>query len=202
MKKLKLTINIATLLIIIAFGAVMVLPAGAGEYELDPAHSQVGFAVKHMVIAKVRGAFESYTGGFSVDNSNQLTSARATVEVSSINTKIEKRDNHLKSEDFFFASKFPKLTFVSKSVKKTPDGTYTLTGDITIRGVTKEIVLKGETFGPVKDPSGNLRMGFSATGSLDRRDFGLTWNKVIETGGLLVANDVKIELDGEGVLKK
>jgi polyisoprenoid-binding protein YceI len=122
--------------------------------------------------------------------------------VKSIDTKIEKRDNHLRSPDFFDAAKYPEMTFKSTSVKHTGAGKFTLLGELTLHGVTKEISLDGELRGPVKDPWGNTRFGIIVSGTIDRRDFGLTWNKMIETGGLVVGETVNIKVEGEGILKK
>jgi len=190
----------AALALAIAFA--FATSAWADEYALDPAHSQIGFAVKHMVITKVRGVFETYDGSFELDKNNTLVSAKADIEVKSINTRIEKRDNHLRSEDFFYAEQHPRMSFVSKTATKLPDGTYAVTGLLTIRGVSKDVTLTGEITGPVKDPWGYQRVGFHATTTVNRKDFGLLWNQTLETGGVLVGDDVEITVEGEGILKK
>lgn len=174
----------------------------AEEYVIDPAHSQIGFAVKHMVITKVRGVFEQYNASFALDKNNALISATAEIEAKSINTRIEKRDNHLRSEDFFFAEKHPQITFVSRKAARSADGSYELIGVLTIRGVSKEVTLRGELSGPVKDPWGYQRVGFQATTTINRKDFGLMWNQTLETGGVLVGDEVEITLEGEGILKQ
>ena len=173
----------------------------AGLYKVDPVHSEIEFSVVHMVIAKVKGAFEEYSATFEVDDKNMLTNVKATIITKSLNTRIAKRDNHLRSEDFFYADKYPTITFRSDKVTRNKDGSYTVSGKITIRGVTKTIALKGGISGPIKDPSGNMRMGFSAEGMINRKDFGLNWNEIIETGGFIVGDEVKILLEGEGILK-
>jgi polyisoprenoid-binding protein YceI len=195
------------LYITMAFVAVLAfslaaLPVYAAEFEVDPVHSQIEFKVTHMVIAKVRGNFETYTASFILDDKNRLVSLMADIEVKSLNTRVEKRDNDLRSENFFYAEKFPRLTFKSTSITPGAGGTYSVKGDITIRGVTKEITLTGGIVGPIIDPWGNTRMGFSAEGMINRKDFGLNWNKIIESGGLLVGDNVSIILEGEGILKK
>ena len=192
----------AIMITFIVFSILSALPAGADLYTLDPAHTTVGFAVKHMVIAKVRGTFDQYTGEFTLDDDSRLVGATAEISVESVNTRIEKRDAHLRSEDFFFAEKYPTMTFRLLSAEKGPDNRYTVTGDLTMRGVTRKVTLEGEILGPIQDPSGNRRAGFNASGMINRKEFGLMWNKVLETGGLVVGNEVELILEGEGILKK
>lgn len=178
------------------------LPAAAGIFSLDPEHTQVGFSVKHMMITNVKGLFGAFKGGFEIDESGALISANIDIEASSIDTKIEKRDNHLRSPDFFDVATFPKITFKSISVKKNGGKGFIATGELTIREVTQKVSLEGEILGPIKDPWGNLRAGFWAKGRINRKDFGLIWNKVLESGGVLVGDKVEILLEGEGILKK
>jgi polyisoprenoid-binding protein YceI len=165
-------------------------------YQLDSAHSSVGFSVKHMMIAKVRGAFEKVTGTLNYDKANpQNASTEATIEAASVNTHEPQRDGHLKSPDFFDVEKFPTLTFKSKSVTSS-GGELKVTGDLTIKGVTKQVTLDVETPSEeLKDPFGNVKIGLSATTKIKRKDFGLTWNAALETGGVLVGDDVTITLD-------
>lgn len=174
----------------------------AAVYDIDPAHTDFGFSVKHMVIANVKGTFQKIEGTLEFDNNNKLTGAHAVITAESIFTKIEKRDNHLRSPDFFEVAKYPTITFKATSITYSGPGKLTITGNITIKDVTKEITLTGETLGPVKDPWGNTRMGINATGTLNRKDFGLLWNKVLETGGLLVGDTVNLIIEGEGILKQ
>ena len=176
--------------------------ASADVYKVDPSHSEIGFSVKHMVITNVRGAFREYSGSFTVDGNNMLQNVNAEVSVNSIDTRIQKRDDHLRSPDFFEVDKFPTIAFVTKAIQSTGQNRYTVEGELTIRDVTKKVSLDGELIGPVNDPWGNQRMGIVLTGEVDRRDFGLTYNKVLETGGLLIGNEVKIHLEGEGILQK
>lgn len=166
-------------------------------YQLDPVHSSVGFIVKHMMIAKVHGTFEKLSGKLVFDK-NDITkaSAEATIEAASINTREPQRDTHLRSPDFFDVEKFPLLTFKSKIVTSSSDGDLKVTGDLTIRGITKQVTLDVE--GPtdeLKDPYGNLKIGLSATTKIKRKDFGLTWNAALEAGGVLVGDDITITLD-------
>lgn len=165
-------------------------------YEIDPAHSSAQFTVRHMMITNVRGGFKSVKGTVVYDAENPgVSGVEATIDVNSIATLDENRDAHLKSADFLDAEKYPTITFKSKKVEA--DGEEAkVTGDLTIHGVTKEVVLKVE--GPTaegKDPWGNLRIGASATTKIKRSDFGLTWNAALETGGIMVGDDLKIELD-------
>jgi polyisoprenoid-binding protein YceI len=166
-------------------------------YQLDHIHSSVGFSVKHMMIAKVHGVFEKVSGKLVYDkNDLSKANAEATIEAASINTRESQRDNHLRSPDFFDVEKFPTLTFKSKTVTGSSDGDLKATGDLTIRGVTKQITL--DVDGPtdeLKDPYGNLKIGLSASTTIKRKDFGLTWNAALEAGGVLVGDEVKITLD-------
>jgi len=178
------------------------LPAIAGVFSIDSDHAQIGFSARHMMIYNVKGTFNQFKAGFELDESNTLISANAEIETSSIDTKIEKRDNHLRSPDFFDVAKFPKMTFQTTAVKKNGGQSFTLTGDLTIRDVTKTITLEGEILGPIKDPWGNIRAGFQANGKVNRLEFGLKWNKVLESGGVLVGDEITLQLEGEGILNK
>lgn len=172
----------------------------ADEYKIDGSHSKAGFAVKHLMVSTVRGDFSKVSGTIVYDEKNPAaTKVNASIDVTAVNTNEPKRDEHLKSPDFFDVAKFPTITFVSKSAKKTADG-IAVTGDLTIHGVTKEVVLNVD--GPtaeVKDPWGNMRRGATATTKINRKDFGLTWNKALETGGVMVSEEVSITVDVEGV---
>lgn len=166
-------------------------------YQLDPVHSSVGFSVRHMMIAKVYGAFEKLAGKLEFDKDHpEKAFAEATIEAASINTREAQRDTHLRSPDFFDVEKFPSLTFKSKTVTASSAGELKVTGDLTIKGITKQVTLDVE--GPsdeLKDPYGNLKIGLSATTKIKRKDFGLTWNAALEAGGVLVGDDVTITLD-------
>ena len=156
-------------------------------WNIDNAHSMVEFSVKHMMIATVRGRFTAFSGTVSVDPDNQLkSSVRGSVQAASIDTHDANRDAHLRSADFFDAEKYPTLDFVSKRIEKVDDETYRVTGDLTIRDTTQEVAFQVTDNGKGKDPWGNTRWGFEATTAINRKDFGLTWNVGLETGGWLV----------------
>ena len=166
-------------------------------WNIDPVHSVVEFKVKHMMISNVKGHFSKVTGQLTLDEANpENSSAEASIEVASIETRDPQRDGHLKSADFFDVEKFPTITFKSSSVKPTGDGSGTVEGDLTIHGVTRKVALdvEGPT-APGKDPWGNTRVAVAATTKISRKDFGLTWNAPLETGGILVGDDVTITLD-------
>ncbi len=163
------------------------------KWIVDPAHSQVNFKVKHLVISTVTGSFDKFEGTVETAN-DDFSDAEVTfsADVASINTNAPDRDAHLKSPDFFDVQNYPKLTFKSTQIKKTGSDKYVLKGDITIRGVTKSIDLDVEFGGIMKDPWGNTKAGFELTGKLMRKEFGLSWNAVTEAGGLVVSDEVKI----------
>jgi len=166
-------------------------------WNLDPVHSVAEFKVKHMMISNVKGQFTQMTGVLTHDE-NDITKSHveANIDATSINTRDAQRDAHLKSADFFDAEQFPALTFRSKAVKRTGDDELAVTGDLTIHGVTREVVFKVEgPTAPGKDPWGNTRIGLSATTKINRKDYGLTWNAALETGGILVGDDISITLD-------
>lgn len=169
-------------------------------YQLDPAHSSAHFSIRHMMITNVRGAFTKVSGKITLDPENPANSkVEADIDVASIDTREPQRDAHLKSPDFFDAEKFPAIAFRSKKIAGGGEE-WKMTGDLTIHGVTRGITLNVE--GPTpehKDPWGGLRIGATATGKLNRKDFGLTWNAALETGGVLVGDEVKLTLDVEGL---
>jgi len=179
------------------------LPAAvpAGTWELDTAHTGVQFKVRHLMVSYVRGNFEKISGKIVYDEQDiSKSSADITIEAASINTRVAKRDNHLRSADFLDAAKHPTITFKSKRVEKAGDGRLKMTGDLTIRGVTREVVLTVEGPTPaIRDPQGKTRVGGSASTKIDRKDFGLTWNKAIESGGVVVGDEVEITIDVEVV---
>lgn len=164
-------------------------------YKIDPAHSEIAFKVKHMMIATVSGNFTQFDATLQTeapDFNNATISFEA--DVNSINTNNEQRDGHLKSEDFFAAEKFPKLTFVSKSFTKEDEEEYKLVGDLTIRDVTKTVELAVEYGGTMTDPYGQIKAGFDISGKINRKEFGLSWGVVTEAGGVVVSDDVKLHL--------
>jgi polyisoprenoid-binding protein YceI len=173
-------------------------PLDPATYDVDGSHSRVGFSVRHMMVSTVRGEFKKFTGTAYIDEKNPSASkVSLEADVASIDTGEPKRDAHLKSPDFFDAAKFPKLTFASTSVSRAGAG-YSVKGDLTIHGVTKPVTLDVEALSPeVKDPWGGLRRGTHARAKIDRKDFGLTWNKALETGGAVVGDEVTLDLDVE-----
>lgn len=167
-------------------------------WQIDVAHSQVEFAVKHMMISTVKGRFASFGGTIAYDAADPAaTSVDVTIDVASIDTRQEQRDNHLRSADFFDAEKWPAIRYVSRRVEQVGDGEYRLIGDLTIRDITREVALDVTSEGSGKNPWGQEVIGFSAKGKIDRTAFGLTWNQALETGGILVGNEIKISIDLE-----
>ena len=172
-------------------------PAATTTWKLDPAHSHAEFKVKHMMISNVKGTFSGLSGTLTEHPTDKtLSSIEASIDVNSINTGDAQRDGHLKSADFFDAAKFPTMTFKSTQVKPNGDGGYNVTGDLTIHGQTRQqtFVVEGPT-PPAKDPWGNTRIGLSATAKINRKDYGLNWNSVLEAGGVLVGDEVSISLE-------
>ena len=170
-------------------------------WKIDPVHSVAEFKVKHMMISNVKGQFTAVTGVATLDEADVAKSrVEASIDAASVNTRDTQRDAHLKSADFFDVEKFPTLSFKSTRVTRTADGELDVTGNLTIHGVTREVVFEvdGPT-PPAKDPWGNTRVGLSATTKISRKDFGLTWNAGLETGGILVGDDVTITVDAEFV---
>jgi polyisoprenoid-binding protein YceI len=171
--------------------------AQSARWAIDASHSSATFGIRHMMVTTVRGQFNVLSGSVEVVGNDPTTAkVSVTIDAASIDTRDAKRDEHLRSADFFDVAKFPTLTFVSKKVERAANGKLAMTGDLTIRGVTREVVLDLE--GPtaeVKDPWGNSRVGLIGTTTIDRKDYGLTWNKALETGGLLVGEDVTITID-------
>ena len=172
-------------------------PAALTTWKIDPAHSAAEFKVKHMMISNVKGSFRALSGVLNLDEADVTgSSVEAFLPVATLSTGDEQRDGHLKSADFFDAEKFPTITFKSNEVKRTGEGEYAVTGDLTLRGVTKPVTFAVEgPSAPGKDPWGNLRIGLSATTRINRKDFGLTWNSALEAGGVLVGDEVGLTLD-------
>jgi len=191
--------KISTLFLALLFAA----PAAfAATYQLDPSHTQIHFTIPHLMVFKVRGNFNDFAGSVEADSSGKaLMAATATIKTASIDTRNQKRDDHLRSADFFDAGKYPEISFSSKKVTGS-DNDITVVGDLTIKGVTKEVTLKGGFLGAATDPWGNKRAGFEATGKINRFDYGLTWNKALETGGVVVGEEVEIGLEIEAIMQK
>jgi polyisoprenoid-binding protein YceI len=172
-------------------------------YTIDNTHSEIGFTVRHMMFAKVRGQFKGWTGQLTYDAANPTKSVvSATIDTGSIDTREAQRDAHLRSGDFFDAEKFPKMTFQSKRITSPGKGRYELTGDLTIRDVTKEVTLAVEESGQGKDPWGNQRLGFAIRGQILRSEWGLTWNQALEAGGVLVSDKVDLEVEVQVIVKE
>lgn len=171
----------------------------AATYQLDPSHTQIHFTIPHLMVFKVRGNFNDFAGTVEADSSGSaLLAASATIKTASIDTRNKKRDDHLRSADFFDAGKYPEISFTSKKV--TGSGSdITVVGDLTIKGITKEVTLTGGFLGAATDPWGNKRAGFEATGKINRFDYDLAWNKALETGGVVVGEEVEIGLEIEAV---
>ena len=179
--------------------AFAVAPPPAGEYAIDPVHSKVGFEVAHLVISSVEGKFRDFSGLIKIGGKLEACSVEARIKTASIDTGVEARDNHLRSADFFDAAKFPEMTFTSRKVSW--DGsTLTIVGDFTLHGVTKSVTLVGKYFGAINDPQMGERAAFEVSTKIDRRDFGLVWNKLIEVGPV-VGNEVTISIKVEAVRK-
>lgn len=166
------------------------------KWSIDTAHSEIGFKVKHMMFTNVSGNFEKFDASIETEG-DDFTTAKFDFsgEIDSINTGNADRDNHLRSADFFDAGQFSKLTFKSTSFEKIDEGDYKLTGDLTLHGVTKPVNLDVEFGGLAKDPWGNTKTGLSATGKINRKDWGLNWNSALETGGVLVGEEVKLNIE-------
>ena len=172
----------------------------AGTWTLDTAHSSVSFSVRHMMVSKVRGRFSDYTADIVTAEDPRQSKVSATIQVASIDTGDEGRDGHLRTNDFFDIEQFPTMTFVSTGITGSgPE--YELHGDLTIRGVTKPVTFDLEVGGVGKDPWGNTRAGFALTGTINRKDFGMSYNAALETGGIMIGDKVSIELDIEATLQ-
>jgi polyisoprenoid-binding protein YceI len=170
------------------------------QWNIDPVHSGINFSIRHMVVSKVRGRFAKYAGAIALDEGDITRSTvEMTIDASSIDTGTPQRDAHLRSPDFFDVEKFPELRFRSNRIEKVGDDAYRVVGELTIRDVTREVSLDVEYGGRAKDPWGNERIGFLAKTALDRKDFGLGWNQLLEAGGVLVGDRVDIELEVQAV---
>jgi polyisoprenoid-binding protein YceI len=168
------------------------------NWQIDNAHSEINFTVRHMMISNVRGRFESFTGEVKFDEQNPAnTTVEVKIDAGSINTRESRRDNHLRSQDFLYAEKYPSITFHSKRVEITGKDRARLVGDLTVRDMTREVSLDVEYSGQAKSPWGTTSAGFSATGTLNRKDWNLNWNQSLETGGVLVGDEIKFNVEVE-----
>lgn len=192
------------------YGIIMVIAVAmastnvwAGTYKLDESHTQVGFKIKHLVISTVSGRFNKFVGNFEFDpKKGEIKSLNVEIEASSIDTNEADRDKHLKSPDFFDVEKFPKLTFVSKKTVTKENKPTKIEGELTIHGIKKSVTLEVDYKGSTTDPWGNERIAFEASTQVNRKDYGLKWNKNLDKGGVMIADDVKILIEGEALLQK
>jgi len=191
--------------LLIFITAIMIFAVGAQAetWTVDATHSSIGFSVSHLVISKTRGNFRDFEGTINFDGKNLAGgSVEVSAKIASVDTDDEKRDGHLKSNEFFDGGKYPTMSFKSTGVVVGSGSEFKLVGDLTIKDVTKEVTFDCEFVGVVADPWGNTRAGFSAATTIDRQDFGVSWNKTLDAGGLMVGNDVKITLELEAVQMK
>ena len=167
-----------------------------GTYTLDPAHTRIGFVARHAMVTKVRGSFDEFAGTAVLDGTNPANSrVEVTIEAASIDTRNAQRDEHLRGNDFLAMQEYPKITFASTGVRQAGETTFEVTGDLTIKGVTNEITIPFEFEGAAKDPFGNERVGFEGSVTINRRDYGVTWNAALEGGGVLVSDKVTLEFE-------
>jgi polyisoprenoid-binding protein YceI len=167
----------------------------SGDYTLDAGHTRIGFSARHAMVTTVRGQFKEFEGSAHIDAANpSASSVTVKIQTASVDTGVADRDGHLKSADFFDVESNPEITFVSTEVSRDGDD-WTIAGDLTIKGVTKPVTVEFESTGSARDPFGNLRVGFEGGTSISRKDWGLTWNAALETGGVLVSDKVKLEFD-------
>ncbi len=167
-----------------------------GDWVIDPTHSSIGFTARHAMVTKVRGTFEEFEGSAHLDAANPAAStANVTIKVASINTRNAQRDEHLRTNEFFDAPTYPEITFTSTGVEVVSADTYRLTGDLTVKGITKPVTIEFEHTGLATDPFDNLRAGFEGKATINRSDFGVTWNAPLETGGVLVSDKIVLEFD-------
>jgi len=194
---MKRFISALSVILVLAFPLIV----SATTWNIDPDHTNIGFKVKHLMVSNVKGTFEKFTGTVNVDEKDVTKSKiEVSIDTKSVNTNVVKRDDDLRSPNFLDVVKYPVMTFTSKKVAKAGKGKLKVTGDLNLHGVTREVVLDVE--GPSaesKDPWGNIRKGASATTKINRKDFGLTWNKTLETGGVLVGDEVQINIEVEMV---
>ncbi|AIJ21839.1 YceI family protein [Amycolatopsis methanolica] len=167
-----------------------------GEYTLDPTHTRIGFVARHAMVTKVRGAFNEFTGTAHIDGDDPAkSSVTVAIKANSIDTRNADRDAHLRSNDFLSMDEHPEITFVSTSIRQTGDASFDVTGDLTIKGITKSVTVPFEFEGTAQDPFGNTRIGFEGSTTINRKDFGVTWNAALETGGVLVSDKVTLEFE-------
>jgi polyisoprenoid-binding protein YceI len=187
-------------MLVFTIASLLLLPlaaAAADSYKIDPAHTTLTFSVRHMGINNVKGHFDEFEGSVLLDG-GEIRDASGTIQVKSINTGVKDRDDHLRTADFFDASKYPLITFKTKKVEK-DKGTTVLIADFTMRGVTKELRLPVKLSGPIKDPQGNTRIGLEAKANINRKDYGINYSGTLETGTALVGEEVSLEINAEAI---
>jgi polyisoprenoid-binding protein YceI len=168
----------------------------AGTYAIDPGHTRIGFVARHAMVTKVRGAFNEFEGSAVIDGADLTKSTgQLTIQAASIDTRNEQRDTHLRSNDFLAMDEYPQITFVATDVRQSGPTSLELTGDLTIRGVTNSVTIPFEFEGAATDPFGNLRVGFEGSAVINRKDYGITWNAALETGGVLVSDKITLEFE-------
>jgi len=172
----------------------------SGTYTIDPSHTRIGFVARHAMVTNVRGSFNEFTGSAVLDGDNPANStATVTIQAASIDTRNAQRDEHLRSNDFLALETYPEITFVSTGVERTDDSEFALTGDLTIKGVTRSVTIPFSFEGAATDPFGNLRVGFEGSVTINRKDYGVTWNAALETGGVLVSDKIVLEFEVSAV---
>ena len=168
----------------------------SGSYVIDPGHTRIGFVARHAMVTKVRGSFNEFEGSGVIDGTDFTKSTgQLTIQAASIDTRNEQRDAHLRSNDFLAMEEYPQITFVATDVRQTGATTLELTGDLTIRGVTNSVTIPFQFEGAATDPFGNLRVGFEGSTVINRKDYGITWNAALETGGVLVSDKITLEFE-------
>lgn len=176
--------------------------AFAADFGLDPTHSSVGFSVKHLMVSNVKGKFNAFDGNVSMDDkTGKLTKLEGVVDTASIDTDVQKRDDHLRSADFFDSAKYPKMSFVMTKFTPLKGLKAKVAGNLTIKNITKQALFDAEVSKPVEDMQGNKRIGITLNSKINRKDFGLNWNKTLEAGGFVVGDEVKINIELEGIAK-
>jgi polyisoprenoid-binding protein YceI len=167
-----------------------------GDYALDASHTRIGFVARHAMVTKVRGAFNDFEGTIRIDGAEPAkSSATVTIKAASIDTRNAQRDDHIRGADFLELEKYPEITFVSREVAQTGDSTFEVTGDLTVKDVTRPVTVEFEYEGTATDPFGNVRVGFEGSVTISRKDFGITWNAALETGGVLVSDKIVLEFE-------
>ena len=196
-KKSKIILGVLLLLCISLMAGAGISGAEMARYDVDPDHSSIEFSVAHMVVSKTKGRFTDYKGFVEMDPEGlKIKAIEAVINTASVTTMHEKRDGHIKNEDFFNVEKYPTMTYKMKYSRKEGDNIIAI-GDLTMLGVTREVTLTGKFNGLVKDPGGNTRAGFTAEGKLNRKDFGMNWSKLLDSGGMVVGDDITLKLEIE-----